>query len=305
MSKLKLKNFLLLFLLTELLFAYTPAFAQTPVPFDYGKDAGVSNQIKALLCAPPDTGASTNGVLYQCINQLYKFAIVLAVVIGVFFIVIAGYIYMSADGNTESVDKAKSIIESTIVSLVILLGGWLLLNAINPDLIQFHNVQPPTADLSGVGVGTYGSLPPGCAANSCVIDGFNLASYTPDAGYQAGIASIISGMASYNFTSASGIDSYIKTKFSSSPITGTHVWNASQGNNNVDPKMIVAIMQLDSSLGTQGLGKDDFNPGNIKFVGQAGSTRGPVGKDGGYFANFGNWQTGVNYVAIWLDGHRG
>jgi hypothetical protein len=169
------KKSLLIFLLFELLFSYTPVFAQT-MDSDYSK-AGVSAQIEKYLCSPnpvpasqtdltngigtrlqdggyqKDAAANNNnsGVLYQCINQMYKFAIVVASVMSVFFLVIAGYVYMSAEGNSESVEKAKSIMTSTIASLVILFAGFILLKAINPDLIQFHSIQPPS--VTGVPVG--------------------------------------------------------------------------------------------------------------------------------------------------------
>ena len=42
-------------------------------------------------------------------------------------LVIAGYIYMAADGNEEAVTKAKDIITTIIASLVILAAGYLLL----------------------------------------------------------------------------------------------------------------------------------------------------------------------------------
>jgi hypothetical protein len=153
MLMIKIKKLLLSLLLFELLFAYVPAFADAPSA-DYST-AGVSTQIETYLCSPKNGGS---GVLYQCINQIYKFAIVLAAVIGVFFIVIAGYVYMSADGNSESVDKAKSILESTITSLVILLAGYVLLNSINPDLVQFHGntLQPVTINVTPTGGGTTG-----------------------------------------------------------------------------------------------------------------------------------------------------
>jgi hypothetical protein len=173
-----LKKLFLIFLLTELLFAYAPAFAQTPAPSSYY--TGVSGEIEKYLCNPTSGGT---GILYQCINQIYKFAIVTASIMGVFFIVIAGYVYMSAEGNKESVDKAKDILVSTITSLVILLAGYVLLNALNPDLIQFHGntlqpvnfTSPPTTTtttgtggttigtavsggtISGSGAGTVGS----------------------------------------------------------------------------------------------------------------------------------------------------
>ena len=151
------KKFLLIFSLVYMLTAWANlAFAQNS-GYDYTK-AGVGEQIKQYLCAPtPQT--STNSAsstassfnnnaassdLYNCINRLYKFAIVLASVIGVFFIVISGYLYMSAEGSQEAVDKAKSILVSTITSLVILFGGYVLLKALNPDLVQFRSIQPPS-----------------------------------------------------------------------------------------------------------------------------------------------------------------
>jgi hypothetical protein len=151
-----LKKLFLIFLLTELLFAYAPAFAQTPAPSSYY--TGVSGEIEKYLCNPTSGGT---GILYQCINQIYKFAIVTASIMGVFFIVIAGYVYMSAEGNKESVDKAKDILVSTITSLVILLAGYVLLNALNPDLIQFHgntlqpvNFTSPPTTTTGTGGAT-------------------------------------------------------------------------------------------------------------------------------------------------------
>ena len=55
---------------------------------------------------------------------------------------------MSAEGNQESVDKAKNILTTSIASLVILFAGYLLLKAINPDLIQFKSIQPPSVKTS-------------------------------------------------------------------------------------------------------------------------------------------------------------
>jgi hypothetical protein len=138
------------------------AFAQTTGQ-DYTK-AGVSEQIRQYLCAPSSdqsavinnqntttvgygTNTAANGDLYTCINRLYKFAIVIGGVVGVFFIVIAGYLYMGAGGNDESITKAKDILTTTITSLVILFAGFILLKAINPDLIQFRSIQPPSVTL--------------------------------------------------------------------------------------------------------------------------------------------------------------
>ncbi len=169
----RFKKYLYILLLAELILSYIPAQVFAAEQYDYSK-SGVSKQIEAYLCAPSEvdkkstelkTGTgwrlvedgyqqyaaannNNSGDLFKCINQLYKFAIILSAVIGVFFIVIAGYIYMSADGNQESVDKAKNILVTTITSMVVLMAGYLLLKAINPDLIQFKSIQPPSVQIN-------------------------------------------------------------------------------------------------------------------------------------------------------------
>jgi hypothetical protein len=150
------KKYFLMLLLAELLLSYSPVYAQALTPYRYETDAKVSDQIKQYLCTPSPTTVTegnafknaNQGDLYECINRLYKFAIILSCVVGVFFIVIAGYVYMGSEGNQESVEKAKSILTSTLTSIVILLTGFVLLKAINPDLIQFQTIQPQSVVIS-------------------------------------------------------------------------------------------------------------------------------------------------------------
>lgn len=149
----QIKKYFLFILVAYVFFAQTTVFAADSLP----TYRGVSDQIKQYLCAPTDASNDASGTnsassdLYKCINQLYKFAIALGGTIAVFFVVVAGYIYMSADGNQESVDKAKDILVSSITAMVILLGGYLLLKAINPDLIEFKQIQPPSVKFDTTG----------------------------------------------------------------------------------------------------------------------------------------------------------
>ncbi len=158
----KLKKFLLSLMLLEMLFSFTPAFAADAIPdYSQGGKNPVSSQIEKYLCAPTDasktgeivseltgknvTNPASNPAgsdLYNCVNRIYKFAIIFASVMAMFFIVIGGYVYMSAEGNTESVDKAKSILTSSITALVLLFSVYILLRYINPDIIKFSSFQP-------------------------------------------------------------------------------------------------------------------------------------------------------------------
>ncbi|MBI3231704.1 MAG: hypothetical protein HYZ51_01325 [Candidatus Doudnabacteria bacterium] len=123
------------------------SYAQTAVSKPRQYDSGVDKQIAQFLCTPSDASqdkTAASGDLYNCINKVYRFALVVASVFGVFMLVIAGYIYMSAGGNEEAVTKAKDILTTTIASLVILASGYILLKFLNPDLIKFQPIQPPS-----------------------------------------------------------------------------------------------------------------------------------------------------------------
>lgn len=170
-----LRVFLLGLLLANFILSSPVTLAQSNASSSAYIGKGAEADIKRFLCAPTETppsqqqivkpleanltlgqGAANNAAannpaqfdLYNCINRLYRFAIVLGSSIGVLFIVIAGYLYMSADGNKEAVDKAKGMLASTIASLVILFIGYILLRAINPDLIKFQQIQPESVKVS-------------------------------------------------------------------------------------------------------------------------------------------------------------
>lgn len=135
-------------LLVNLLMAFDAktTYAQTNATGTQ-KYIGVEGQIKDFLCAPSDAKTNpeaTKGDLYNCINKVYRFTLVLASIFAVFMIVIAGYVYMSAEGNEEAVTKAKDILTTSIASLVILFSGYILLKFLNPDLIKFQPIQPPS-----------------------------------------------------------------------------------------------------------------------------------------------------------------
>ena len=173
----KTKNFfkatLLSLLLANLImaFSFNFAFAQTATTHLQStakKYSGVEGQIKDFLCTPSDASTdatAAQGDLYTCINKIYRFALIIASVFGVFMLVIAGFVYMSAEGNEESVTKAKDILVTTVTALVILTSGYILLKFLNPDLVKFQPIQPKSV----VGEGrayTYGNALPVATSTS-------------------------------------------------------------------------------------------------------------------------------------------
>ncbi len=297
------------------------AFAQntTSGSYDY-TTAGVGTEIKKYLCAPSDPdpkqtnyfgsqveySANNNkasGDLYNCINRLYRFAIVTAAVVGVFFIVIAGYLYIGAGGNQESIDKAKSILASTVTSLVILFAGYILLKTLNPDLVVFRPIQPPSVTLQPSY--TPGFIPisnlPGANGNNgtpFIIAGYNIRRYASDANHENLVKDRYNNLLRQDLSTAEKVKNYmdrsaqiLKGGSIRSPLTGEMVVNAARGSN-IDIKILMAILEVDSHYGVDGVAVATCNPGNYGNTGTQTRSFCP------------NWAAGVEAVANWLSNNR-
>src|SRR3989344_266458 len=73
----------------------------------------------------------------QYLSGIFSFVIGIAGVLAVLMIIYGGIKYMSTDAFTGK-DEAKGIIGGAIWGLVLTIGSWLILNTINPDLVNFN-----------------------------------------------------------------------------------------------------------------------------------------------------------------------
>jgi len=97
----------------------------------------------ALATPPP---SSKLGQLYGTtslagfLNGLFTAAISIGAILAVLRIAYAGYEYMTSDawGNKA---RAKEIIGDVVLGLMLLLGTYLILNQINPDLLNLNILQ--------------------------------------------------------------------------------------------------------------------------------------------------------------------
>ena len=121
--------------------------------------------------------ASTDGSnLPAYIQAIYKTAMVVIVLCALFMLTVGGFMYLTSAGNTAAMSTAKSVIFDSIIGLVIALVAWLLLNTINPDLVNvtLNGLTavpvgvPPTAPPPPPGIGapgTCGGLSPQSGIN--------------------------------------------------------------------------------------------------------------------------------------------
>lgn len=100
---------------------------------------GVQGSIEDFLCTPSD--AADGHALENCINKLYRFSISFGAIALVFFLVLAGYFYIT--GGMSGKSRAKGMLRNAFVGMAILLGSYVILRFINPNLVILKPIQPP------------------------------------------------------------------------------------------------------------------------------------------------------------------
>lgn len=106
--------------------------------------------------------------LSEYIKAIYSTALIIIVLSAVLMVSIGGFMYLTSAGNTAAMGTAKGVIFDAVIGLVIALAAWLLLNVINPDLVNIKikslsvisapgapPIGPPPAPGTGTGCGGY------------------------------------------------------------------------------------------------------------------------------------------------------
>ncbi len=79
------------------------------------------------------------------LNLFFMAALSIGAILAVLRIVYAGYLYTTSDiwGNKS---KAKEVVQQAIIGLVMLLSVWVVLNTINPDLLNLNVLRSINSD---------------------------------------------------------------------------------------------------------------------------------------------------------------
>lgn len=142
------KNLLRIMILTALFF-----IVYTAVPLS---DALSQTQEGYKLLAPlphfGETYTPGNGNFAKYVDNIIKLSITVAAVLGVIMIVIGGFQYMGGE-SLQSKSAGKERIRDAILGIVILSISFLILNTINPAILNF------TLEIKPTGAGTASKTP--------------------------------------------------------------------------------------------------------------------------------------------------
>lgn len=86
----------------------------------------------------------------EFIASFYRFSIPMSILIAVVLIMIGGVIWITSAGDQGRIAKAREFIINPIIGIVILMGAYVILALINPNLVNLSAVAPPE-------IGKYGA----------------------------------------------------------------------------------------------------------------------------------------------------
>ncbi len=80
-------------------------------------------------------------LLPRYIKAIYKYGIGISSFLALIMIVAGGLIWLTSAGSPDKIGKAKSIITSSIIGLVLLLGTYTMAQLVNPALLNFKPIK--------------------------------------------------------------------------------------------------------------------------------------------------------------------
>ncbi|NQT49394.1 hypothetical protein HQ571_01730 [Candidatus Kuenenbacteria bacterium] len=79
------------------------------------------------------------------ISALYRYGVLLGSIIAVITLMMGGVMYMLGGMNQTMINKAKGFMLGSVSGIILLLGSYLLLNSINPNLIYLQPIEVEVA----------------------------------------------------------------------------------------------------------------------------------------------------------------
>lgn len=113
------------------------------------------------LPAASGNGGTLYGSLCDYLNSAFKLAIAAAIILAVLMIIVDGFKYMTSEAIGNKKDALGGI-RSALFGLLLLLGSYLILYIVNPQILNL-GVLSPNGDMLG---GCTGNLNAGGASNT-------------------------------------------------------------------------------------------------------------------------------------------
>jgi uncharacterized membrane protein len=131
-----LKQVFFLFVLVSLLILPYFVFAQEQNGAQNNNNNNPMNRLEAVGSGDQGAYAEANRLtLSEIIGQAVSIILSLLGIVFIVFIILAGYRWMTAGGNQETISKAKGSLQSSIIGLIIVVSAYAIWEFIASQLL--------------------------------------------------------------------------------------------------------------------------------------------------------------------------
>lgn len=153
------------------LFAFpAQTFGADPVPLQPKLQIPIPQVRFSEVVIPKDTNEFAVNTIGEYIAGMYSYLVGIAGLLAITMIMYGGMKWIFAGGDSGKIGAAKEVITHAVIGLVLVLGSYLVLYTLNPELVRFESlkllymprltivVDGSQASLGEAGIGT-GSVP--------------------------------------------------------------------------------------------------------------------------------------------------
>lgn len=150
------KLLLFFFLATALAFSFSPIVQaadeeamqfdpQVPIPVGgSGFDTGDNVDVGSYYTSSTGDRYFKADLLPKYINTFYKYFQGIVGILAVIILMIGGVVWLTSAGDSTRIGQAKKMIGGAITGIIILFSSWIILNTVNPDLVNLPTIDIPT-----------------------------------------------------------------------------------------------------------------------------------------------------------------
>jgi hypothetical protein len=129
---------------------YVPTDIRESIVVPFG-DYSNLGEVSLEACPTGDASCWRIPWLAKYIGNMYRYGVVIGAVLATMMIMIGGMMYLSAGLNPQLASRGKEFIIGAVTGLVLLLGSYVLLNTINPNLTSLKPIMVEIAKEAKVG----------------------------------------------------------------------------------------------------------------------------------------------------------
>ena len=123
------------------------AIAADPTPIQFQPQVQIPNSEFTATNVPAGStvnGIMTSDLLAKYIQAFYNYGLAIAGILAAIVLMAGGVLWLTSAGNDSRITQAKELITGSIIGALILFGSWIILNTVNPDLLQLKIITVKT-----------------------------------------------------------------------------------------------------------------------------------------------------------------